>query len=73
MDNPSKITEGDNEYSLGKFDGTCVHYDFPKILKYLDAKGKLQKSVIVYHPGRIKVNHLGRVKVNHFSRSKVSH
>jgi DNA replication protein DnaC len=41
MDNPSKITEGGVEYSLGKFDGTCVHYDFPKILIYLNAKGKL--------------------------------
>jgi len=41
MDNPSKITEGGVEYSLGKFDGNCVHYDFPKILVYLSAKGKL--------------------------------
>jgi energy-coupling factor transporter ATP-binding protein EcfA2 len=41
MDNPSKITEGGVEYSLGKFDGTCVHYDFSKILIYLNAKGKL--------------------------------
>ena len=41
MDNPSKITEGGVEYSLGKFDGKCVHYDFQKILIYLNAKGKL--------------------------------
>lgn len=41
MDNPSKIIEGGFEYSLGKFDGTCVHYDFSKILIYLNAKGKL--------------------------------
>ena len=41
MDNPSKIIEGGVEYSLGKFDGTCVHYDFSKILIYLNAKGKL--------------------------------
>ncbi|MDT0294889.1 ATPase [Mesonia ostreae] len=41
MDNPSKITEGGVEYSLGKFDGKCVLYDFPKILIYLNAKGKL--------------------------------
>ncbi|MBZ9631561.1 ATPase [Salegentibacter sp. LM13S] len=41
MDNPSKITEGGVEYSLGKFDGTCVHYDFSKILVYLNTKGKL--------------------------------
>lgn len=41
MDNPSKITEGGVEYSLGKFDGKCVIYDFPKILIYLNAKGKL--------------------------------
>ena len=33
----------------------------------------VQKTVIVYHPGRMKVNHLGRVKVSHFSRDKVSH
>ena len=41
MDNPSKITEGGVEYSLGEFDGKNVVYDFPKILVYLDAKGKL--------------------------------
>ncbi|WP_445734018.1 ATPase [Mariniflexile sp.] len=41
MDNPSKITEGGVEYSLGKFDGKSVLYDFEKILIYLDAKGKL--------------------------------
>lgn len=41
MDNPSKIIEGGMEYSLGKFDGKCVQYDFPKILLYLNAKGKL--------------------------------
>jgi len=41
MDNPSKITEGGVEYTLGKFDGSCVHYDFKKILIYLNAKGKL--------------------------------
>ncbi len=41
MDNPSKITEGGVEYSLGKFDGKTVLYDFDKILIYLNAKGKL--------------------------------
>ena len=41
MDNPSKITEGGVEYALGKFDGKSVLYDFPKILIYLNAKGKL--------------------------------
>ena len=41
MDNPSKITEGGVEYSIGKLNGSCVHYDFPKILIYLNAKGKL--------------------------------
>ena len=34
MGNPSKITEGGVEYSLGKFDGKSVVYDFPKILIY---------------------------------------
>ena len=41
MDNPSKIIEGSVEYSLGTFDGKNVVYDFPKILVYLNAKGKL--------------------------------
>lgn len=41
MVNPSKIREGALEYSLGKFDGRSVVYDFPKILIYLNAKGKL--------------------------------
>ena len=41
MDNPSKIIEGGVEYSLGTFDGKNVVYDFPKMLVYLNAKGKL--------------------------------
>ena len=41
MENPSKIMEGGVEYSLGKFDGKSVKYDFPKILVYLEVKGKL--------------------------------
>lgn len=38
-----------------------------------DIRDILQKTVIVYHPGRIKLNHLGRSKVNHCSRMKMSH
>src|SRR5690606_12744413 len=41
MMNPSKITEAGVEYSLGKFDGETVYYDFPKILRYLEVKGKM--------------------------------
>ncbi|MCM4158457.1 ATPase [Antarcticibacterium flavum] len=41
MDNPSKIMEGGVEFSIGKFDGKSMNYDFPKILVYLNAKGKL--------------------------------
>ena len=41
MDNPSKIMEGGVEFTLGKFDGKSVQYDFPKILVYLNVKGKL--------------------------------
>jgi energy-coupling factor transporter ATP-binding protein EcfA2 len=41
MHNPSKIIEGGVEYSLGRFEGKSVQYDFPKILVYLNAKGKL--------------------------------
>lgn len=38
---PSKIVEGGMVFSLGKFHGEQVIYDFPKILVYLEAKGKL--------------------------------
>lgn len=41
MINPSKIQEGGVKYSLGRFDGQTVVYDFQKILVYLNAKGKL--------------------------------
>jgi len=41
MGNPSKIVEGGIEFSLGKFDGKLMVYDFPKILVYLEAKGKI--------------------------------
>lgn len=41
MMNPSKINEGGVQYTIGKFDGKTVIYDFPKVLVYLNAKGKL--------------------------------
>lgn len=41
MANPSKITEGGIDYSLGRFNGIEMLYDFDKILIYLNAKGKL--------------------------------
>lgn len=41
MDNPSKIVENGITYSLGDFDGTTMHYDFYRILEYLEVKGKL--------------------------------
>lgn len=40
MINPSKITEGGMEYSLGKYNGEEMIYDFKKMLIYLDVKGK---------------------------------
>lgn len=39
--NPSIIYVGCSQYELGTFDGKSISYDFPKILRYLDAKGKL--------------------------------
>ncbi|MAW94321.1 MULTISPECIES: ATPase [unclassified Leeuwenhoekiella] len=42
MENPSKIIEGGVEYSLGTFNGKKMLYDFPKVLIYLNAKGKLE-------------------------------
>lgn len=41
MINPCKLVEGGVEYTLAKFEGNRIIYDFPNILKYLDAKGKL--------------------------------
>ncbi|MGY5848625.1 ATPase [Salegentibacter sp. HM20] len=41
MLNPSRIQEGGVVYTLGKFDGQWVTYDFNKILIYLEVKGKL--------------------------------
>lgn len=38
---PHIITEGSVEYQLGDLRGNHIHYDFEKILIYLDAKGKL--------------------------------
>lgn len=40
MTNPSKILDGGIEYSLGHFDGKIIHYDFKKILAFLNVKGK---------------------------------
>ncbi len=41
MIHPFNIEEGGVQYSLGTFDGQNVLYDFPKILLYLTAKGKM--------------------------------
>lgn len=41
MGNPSKIIESGIEYSIGRFNGIKMFYDFEKILIYLDFKGKL--------------------------------
>ncbi|NAY91417.1 ATPase [Muricauda sp. JGD-17] len=41
MANPCKIKEGAVEYAIGEFDGQTILYDFPKILIYLNAKGRL--------------------------------
>lgn len=41
MMNPSKLDEGGVQYSIGKFDGKTVEYDFQKILVYLEVKGKM--------------------------------
>ncbi|MCM4156147.1 ATPase [Gramella sp. AN32] len=41
MANPSSIVEDGIEYSLGKYDGKRIIYDFPKILIFLEAKGKI--------------------------------
>ena len=41
MANPSSIIENGIEYSLGRFDGKEIRYDFPKILVYLEVKGKI--------------------------------
>ncbi|MEO2051997.1 MAG: ATPase [Allomuricauda sp.] len=38
---PHIITEGTVQYPLGILKGREIHYDFEKILIYLDAKGKL--------------------------------
>src|SRR5690554_3276263 len=35
------ITEGGIDYPLGKIENYCLHYDFDKVLIYLEAKGKL--------------------------------
>jgi len=52
--NPKKphiLIEGATQFELGTFDGESISYDFPKILRYLDAKGKLLfgKSFKIYN------------------------
>ena len=38
---PHIIQEGNVQFHLGELKGNRIHYDFQKILTYLDAKGKL--------------------------------
>jgi DNA replication protein DnaC len=41
MENPCEIVEGGVVYKIGKFKGKEVLYDFPLMLEYLQAKGKM--------------------------------
>ncbi|WP_055445543.1 hypothetical protein [Lacinutrix himadriensis] len=41
LKNPSILYEGATQFELGSFNGKEITYDFPKILTYLDVKGKL--------------------------------
>ena len=40
-ESPHIIIEGSVQYQLGELKGNMIHYDFSKILIYLEAKGKL--------------------------------
>lgn len=40
MMNPSEINEKGIKYTIGKFDGTSMVYDFSKMLEYMNVKGK---------------------------------
>ncbi|WP_201288849.1 P-loop NTPase family protein [Polaribacter septentrionalilitoris] len=42
IESPHIITEGSVQYQLGVLKGNTIHYDFQKILIYLETKGKLQ-------------------------------
>ncbi|WP_282073982.1 ATPase [Polaribacter atrinae] len=41
IESPHIIIEGSVQYQLGELKGNMIHYDFSKILIYLEAKGKL--------------------------------
>lgn len=41
IESPHIIIEGSVQYQLGELKGNIIHYDFSKILIYLEAKGKL--------------------------------
>jgi len=51
---PHIITEGSFQYQLGELKGNNIHYDFEKILTYLDHKGKLlfDKNFKIYKEDR---------------------
>ena len=50
---PHILIEGATQFELGTFDGKSIAYDFPKILKYLDAKGKILLVKILKSTKRI--------------------
>ena len=41
MENPCEINEGGVKYKIGKLRGKQILYDFPLMLEYLEAKGKM--------------------------------
>lgn len=47
-------------------------YKGAKLIETIENYALVQKTVIVYHPRRIKVSHPRRVKVNHLRRMKVN-
>ena len=59
--------------TLRNYDIATIYVMQDKIQNDMMYGDKVQKSVIIYHPRRIKVNHPNRVKVNHLRRTKVNH
>ena len=41
MESPCEIIEGGVKYKIGKLRGKQILYDFPLMLEYLEAKGKM--------------------------------
>ncbi len=72
LSHPHILVEGKVKYHIGEMKGQEVHYDFERILQYLDAKGKLMfgKHFKIYEKDREIIRKLCHYVIRDYDNCK---